>query len=139
MSFKHARKLAGLLFVTWIFINRRYVCIKFKCINLGSNISPIIADIVINNILYEICERVPFHFLFIFQYVDGIKCYIPSNGALTTLHIFNSIVTYNSQLKLRMDSRYRSLIRKLEKIGRYYNINLVSKTNFIWQILPNFN
>lgn len=56
---------------------------------MGSNISPIIADIVMNSLLKFVVGKVDFKFPFIAQYVDDILCAVPENKLESTLTIFN--------------------------------------------------
>jgi len=56
---------------------------------MGSNLSPIIADITVNFILQEMTNRVPIEFPFLYQYVDDIVCAIPENAVQAVLDTLN--------------------------------------------------
>lgn len=60
---------------------------------MGSNLSPILADIVMNSLLKYVINNVDFQFPFISQYVDDIICALPNNRIEETLNIFNSFNT----------------------------------------------
>lgn len=58
---------------------------------MGSVISPIAAQLVMDDILDNILAKLPFEMPFIRKYVDDIICSIPEDQVDNTLNIFNSI------------------------------------------------
>lgn len=57
---------------------------------MGSPLSPILANIVMDYCLDWIIRVLPFQFAFIRKYVDDIICALPQNEIQETLNIFNS-------------------------------------------------
>ncbi|XP_060532131.1 uncharacterized protein LOC132705527 [Cylas formicarius] len=57
---------------------------------MGGAASPVIAEIVMNKLLYYVIDRVSFEFPFIYQYVDDLLTAVPLNLIESTLEIFNS-------------------------------------------------
>ena len=56
---------------------------------MGSPLSPIIANIVMDELLVNCLDRLTFQMLFIYKYVDDIICAIPANSVEYTLKVFN--------------------------------------------------
>ena len=71
---------------------------------MGNPISPILADIVMEDLKVESIKKLNFKPLFYFRYVDDILLCIPKNMINTTINMFNSYdkKIYSSQLNYRI-------------------------------------
>lgn len=58
---------------------------------MGSSLSPIVADVVMNTVLKNIRDQVPYVFGFMYQYVDDLACALPTVEIENTLNLFNNI------------------------------------------------
>ncbi|XP_050517473.1 uncharacterized protein LOC126892084 [Diabrotica virgifera virgifera] len=67
---------------------------------MGGSASPILAEIVMNKLLYFVHQNVQFEFPFLYQYVDDLITAVPRNEVQSTLGIFNS---YNTHLQFTVE------------------------------------
>ena len=100
---------------------------------MGNLISPILANIVMEDLEVESIKKLNFRPLFYFRYVDDILLCIPKNMIDTTINTFNS---YDKNLQFTAELPHNNCISFLDikiivnKQGHYYT--LVPKTNFFW-------
>ena len=67
---------------------------------MGNPISPILATLVMDDLLDWVKQRVPFEFPFLYKFVDDIICAIPGDMLGATLQTFN---TYHAKLQFTME------------------------------------
>ncbi|KAK9707609.1 hypothetical protein QE152_g27740 [Popillia japonica] len=67
---------------------------------MGSSLSPIVADVVMNTVLKNIRDQVPYVFGFMYQYVDDLACALPTVEIENTLNLFNNICDVQPNTKL---------------------------------------
>ena len=78
---------------------------------MGSIISPIIGDIVINDLIYTILDQISFEIPIIYNYVDDLLLCIPKDKIDSTLKLFNS---YNDNLKFTIEIQNQNFITYLD-------------------------
>lgn len=88
---------------------------------MGSIISPVIADIIMNDLINYSLSKLPFSLPFIFHYVDDIICSIPEDKINLVLDIFNS---YHPNLKFTVETEQNFSIPFLD-------INVIRENNKI--------
>ena len=97
---------------------------------MGSILSPIIGDIVINDIIYSSLDKIDFEIPFIFNFVDDLILAIPIDKINNTLEIFNS---YDHHLKFTIEIEEQNSIAFLDT----KNINEISQIITDWYQKPN--
>ena len=78
---------------------------------MGSIISPIIGDIVINDLIYSVLEQIKFEIPFIYNFVDDLILCIPCDKIDSTIILFNS---YNEHLKFTVEIESQNFINYLD-------------------------
>jgi len=68
---------------------------------MGSPLSPVIADLVLQDLETSALKNLPFNILFYYRYVDDIILRAPSNSLDLVLQIFNS---QHSRLQFTMET-----------------------------------
>lgn len=72
---------------------------KFGC-PMGSNLSPVLANVVMSDLLHKSIPKLTFHLPFIFQYVDDLILSIPEDKEGEILEIFCS---YDPHIKFTLE------------------------------------
>ncbi|XP_058817322.1 uncharacterized protein LOC131680624 [Topomyia yanbarensis] len=67
---------------------------------MGSPLSPILADIVMENLISTVIRSLPFKIPVLRKYVDDLVLALPKNQVQQTLHIFNS---YNENIQFTIE------------------------------------
>lgn len=63
---------------------------QIRGLPMGGAASPVIAEVIMNELLYYITDTANFEFPFIFQYVDDLITAVPEDKIHSTLNLFNS-------------------------------------------------
>lgn len=122
----------------------------FECA-MGSKLSPILAQYVVDHLVKSCINKLPFRILFLKKFVDDILTSIPKEETLTILNCFNS---YSSNLQFTLEvedyklvypfqlQRHRDEIRfkwhrketnsnKMEHLNSNQNINVIKQMKLI--------
>lgn len=78
---------------------------------MGSHVSPILADIVMEDLESECITRLHFRLIFVFRYVDDILTCMPKSMLEITVRIFNS---YYERLQLTYEKYLNNRITFLD-------------------------
>ncbi len=73
---------------------------QVKGLPMGGATSPILAEIVMNKLLYFVTNNSQFQFPFIYQYVDDLLTAVPADRVGETLDLFNS---FNENLRFTVE------------------------------------
>lgn len=95
---------------------------------MGSALSPIVADIIMNDLLRTVLETLPFNPSFVYQYVDDLILTIPKDSLDITVEIFNN---YNKHIKFTAETEnerkgvpFLDTLVIRDKVGDAYKIKL---------------
>ena len=95
---------------------------------MGSHLSPIAADIVMNDLETKCISSLPFQLPFYFRYVDDIITAVPSDEITTIKNIFNS---YNHKIQFTVEEESDNSICLLDVLlirnGKYIQTNWYQK------------
>ena len=82
-----------------------------KGLPMGGATSPIIAEMVMNKLLYYVTDNSNFQFPFLFQYVDDLLTAVPYEKVNETLILFNS---FNQHLQFTVEEEQNSSVPFLD-------------------------
>lgn len=80
---------------------------------MGSNISPVLANIIMTKVLKHSISRLHFQPPFLFQYVDDLILSIPEGSSQSTLEIFNS---YNQHIQFTIEEEKNMAVPFLDTL-----------------------
>ena len=103
---------------------------------MGSHLSPIAADIVLDDLEKKCIVSLPFRLLLYFRYVDDIITAVPANKIDTIKHTFNS---YNHKIQFTVEEESITKICFLDlqviREGKYIKTNWFNKLTFSGRLL----
>lgn len=99
---------------------------------MGSPLSPILADIVLDDLETQCLGELNFDIPFFYRYVDDILTFLPKNKVDTTLAIFNN---YHLRMKFTLEVENNGTINFLDTMVIRDNNKLITN----WYQKPTYS